>query len=128
MPTLAVDDRRVSYEDSGAGPVALLVHGSPGNGRAWARVAERLAGRFHVIAPDLPGYGQTTPQPPGQEPDVGFACDVLEPLVGQVGPPAVLAGHSYGGVVALAVALRRRVPVGALVLFEPVAVAALAMA
>jgi len=41
--------------------------------------------------------------------------------------PAVLAGHSYGGVVALAVALRGNVPVGALVLFEPVALKVLIM-
>ena len=127
MPTLTVDDRRVSYEDTGTGPVALLVHGSPGNGRAWARVAERLAGRFRVIAPDLPGYGETTPPPSGQAPDVGLGCELIEALARHVGPPAVVAGHSYGGVVALAVALRGLVPVGALALFEPVAVPALAM-
>jgi pimeloyl-ACP methyl ester carboxylesterase len=50
MPTLAIDDRRLSYEDRGSGPVALLIHGSPGNARAWARVAERLAGRYRVAA------------------------------------------------------------------------------
>ena len=60
---LAIDDRRVSYEDYGAGPVALLIHGSPGTAKAWARVGERLADRYRVITPDLPGYGQTTPQP-----------------------------------------------------------------
>ncbi|MET0850453.1 MAG: alpha/beta hydrolase [Candidatus Rokuibacteriota bacterium] len=128
MPTLDVDDRRLSYEETGAGPVALLVHGSPGNARAWARVGERLAGRFRVIAPDLPGYGETTHQPEAEGPDVTFGCELIEALVRYVGPPAVLAGHSYGGVVALAVGLRGRVPVGALALFEPVAVPALAMA
>lgn len=128
MRTLVIDDRRISFEDYGSGPVALLIHGSPGNAKAWARVGERLAGRYRVIALDLPGYGQTTPQPPDQEPDVGYAAGLVEALIQHVGPPAVLAGHSYGGVVALAVALRGNVPIGALVLFEPVALKVLAMA
>lgn len=127
MPTLPVDDRRLSYEDYGSGPVALLIHGSPGNAKAWARVGERLAGRYRVIAPDLPGYGETTPQPPGQEPDVAYACELIEALVRHLGTPAVMAAHSYGGVVALAVALRGKVRPGALVLFEPVVLKVLAM-
>jgi pimeloyl-ACP methyl ester carboxylesterase len=128
MPTLVTDDRALSYEDYGSGPVVLLIHGSPGNGKAWARVGEHLAGRYRVIAPDLPGYGETTPQPPEHDPDVGYASELVEALVRHVGPPAVLAGHSYGGVVALAVALRGNVPVRALALFEPVAVKVLSMA
>ena len=128
MPTLAIDDRRLSYEDYGSGRVVVLIHGSPGNAKAWARVGERLAARYRVIAPDLPGYGESTPQPPGREPDVGYAGELVEALIRRVGPPAALAGHSYGGVVALAVALRGHVPVGALALFEPVALKVLAMA
>jgi len=122
MPMFVMDDRRLSYEDQGSGPVALLIHGSPGNGRAWARVGERLATRYRVIAPDLPGYGDTTPQSPEREPDVGYASELVEALIRHVGAPAVLAGHSYGGVVALSVALRGTLPIGALALFEPVAV------
>jgi pimeloyl-ACP methyl ester carboxylesterase len=128
MPTLALDDRRLSYEDYGSGPVALLIHGSPGSARAWARVGQRLAERYRVVAPDLPGYGESTPQPAGHEPDVGHACALVEALAAQLGPPAVLAGHSYGGVVALGVALRGRIPVGGLVLFEPVALNMLTLA
>src|SRR5262245_37344011 len=119
MPTLAIDDRVLSYEDSGDGPVALMIHGSPGNANSWSRVARRLARRFRLVAPDLPGYGETTPQPPGQEPDVGYASELIEVLIRSVGPPAVLAGHSYGGVVALSVALRGKVGIGAVALFEP---------
>jgi pimeloyl-ACP methyl ester carboxylesterase len=125
VPSLIVDGRVVSYEEQGAGPTVVLIHGSPGNGRAWQRVAERLAGRHRVIAPDLPGHGGTTPAPPGTPPDVGATAALLEALLGAVGPPALLVGHSYGGVVALALALRGRVPIGALALLEPVAVEAL---
>src|SRR5262245_52020090 len=126
MATLEIDGRQVSYEDHGSGPVALLIHGSPGNARTWARVTERLASRFRVIAPDLPGYGATPPQGLEQEPSVAYAAESIEALVRQVGAPAVLAGYSFGGVVALAVALRANTSIGALALFEPVALNILA--
>jgi pimeloyl-ACP methyl ester carboxylesterase len=127
MPTLVVDQRVVSYEDRGSGPLVVLLHGSPGNARAWARVGERLAAQHRVVAPDLPGYGGTTPQPRDQQPDVGFASELVAALIAHVGAPAVLAAHSYGGVVALRTALRGA-PVGALALFEPVAMTLLPVA
>lgn len=128
MPRRVVDEREVSYEDYGVGPVVLLIHGSPGNGKAWQRVGERLADRFRIVAPDLPGHGATTPQPAGAVPDVAHAATLIEALIRAVGAPAVLAGHSYGGVVALAIALRGHVTLGALALLEPVAVSMLRIA
>ncbi len=128
MPILDVDGRQVRYEDVGRGPLVMLLHGSFANAKAWNRVAEQLADRFRVIAVDLPGYGGTTAQPASDEPDVGFASELIEALICSLGPPTVLAGHSYGGVVALSVALRARVAIGALALFEPVAVSALRLA
>lgn len=112
----------MSFEDYGSGPIALLIHGSPGNGKAWQRVGERLAARYRVIAPDLPGHGPTTPPPPDVAPDPAYAAALIEDLVRATGRPAVVAGHSYGGVVAFTLALRARVPLEALVLLEPVAV------
>jgi pimeloyl-ACP methyl ester carboxylesterase len=127
MPTLVVDDRVVSYEDRGAGPVVALVHGSPGNARAWQRIGGLLADRHRVIAPDLPGHGATTPQPPDATPDVAYSAALLDALFEAVGRPALLVGYSYGGVVALGLALRRRVAIGALALLEPVAVPVLGL-
>lgn len=127
MPTLRVGDNLMSYDDYGSGPVVVLIHGSPGNSKAWLRVGERLADRFRIIAPDLPGYGVTTPQSSGAAPDTTHAVELIEALISSVGSPVVLAGHSYGGVVALAVALRQCIPIGALVLFEPVALRVLSV-
>ena len=127
MPRLDVGDKVVSYDDYGGGPVLLLIHGSPGNAKAWLSVGERLSDRYRIIAPDLPGYGATTPQSSAAVPDTIYAAELIEALVASIGTPTVLAGHSYGGVVALAVALRQRFPIGALVLFEPVALRVLSV-
>ena len=128
MQMLEINNRSLSYEEYGSGPVALLLHGSPGDAKVWTPVIERLADQYHVIVPNLPGYGKTNPQPAGDEPDVGYAAQLIEDLIHYVGSPVVLAGHSYGGVVALAVALQGSVSIRALTLFEPVALQVLPMA
>ena len=131
MPTLRISDAAVvAYDDAGQGPLIVLVHGSPGTSRAWQPVAERLATRFRVITPNLPGYGGTTPRPGDGTGDSSYAAGLIEALIaslrGEVGPPVVLGGHSYGGAVALITTLRGRVTPRALALFEPVAVPVLA--
>jgi pimeloyl-ACP methyl ester carboxylesterase len=123
MPTLTTESQDVvAYDEYGAGPLVVLLHGSPGTSKAWLRVAERLADRFRVIAPNLAGYGETSAAPAGAPPGNTFAARQVEALLAEVGPPRVLAGHSYGGVIALRVALRGAVAPRALALFEPVAV------
>ena len=127
MPALKMrDDGLLSYDEYGAGPVIVLIHGSPGTSKAWQRVAERLAPRFRVIAPSLPGYGGSTPSPVDGPGDNSRPAEAIEALIGEVGPVRVLVGHSYGGVVALRVARRGQVLLPALALFEPVAVPILA--
>jgi pimeloyl-ACP methyl ester carboxylesterase len=127
MPALTVGERdAVAYDDVGRGPLVVLIHGSPGSARAWQPVARLLSPRFRVISPNLPGYGATTRPPPGLPSDSSHAARLIEALLDGLAKPAVLAGHSYGGVVALLLALRGAVKPGALVLFEPVAVPVLA--
>src|SRR6266545_5146467 len=99
MPTLKVGARDVvAYDDVGQGPLVVLIHGSPGTSRVWQPVAERLAPRFRVIAPSLPGYGGTTAPPDGARGDNSYAAELIEALVAEVGRPAAFAGYSYGGV------------------------------
>jgi pimeloyl-ACP methyl ester carboxylesterase len=116
------DGRALSYDDYGAGPIIVLIHGSPGTSKAWQGVAERLGERFRVIAPNLPGYGET-PRP-GSDTwgDIPYGAELIEALLAEHGPPRVVAGHSYGGVLALRMAFRDVVRPRALALFEPVAV------
>ena len=121
MPSLTVTDSQVvSYEEYGAGRGLMLVHGSPGGANAWQPVGQRLADRFRIVAPNLPGYGGTSLEEPGGPEGVPHAAALLEAVMRETGVPDVLAGHSYGGVVALVIALRGRVRPKALALFEPV--------
>jgi len=123
MPILKITDSQVvSYDEYGAGPGLMLVHGSPGSSNAWQPVGQRLSDRFRIVAPNLPGYGGTSLEEPGGPEGVPHAAGLLEALMRETGVPDVLAGHSYGGAVALVIALRGHVRPKALALFEPVCI------
>src|SRR5262249_27743712 len=129
VPTLGLSDgRTLHYDDYGAGPLVVLLHGSPGSARAWERVGGHLAPRFRIVAPDLPGYGGSDPRPDAVDTDTAWVAGPIEASVGTLAGPAFLAGHSYGANVALTVAIRQRVTVAALALFEPVALPVLPIA
>jgi pimeloyl-ACP methyl ester carboxylesterase len=63
-----VDTLKVFYRESGApnAPKLLLVHGFPSAGHMFRDLIPLLADRFHVIAPDLPGFGQSDMPPRSQ--------------------------------------------------------------
>lgn len=52
-------DLQISYHDQGEGPVLLLLHGLPGSSWDWHLIWPMLSGRFRLIAPDLPGCGDS---------------------------------------------------------------------
>ena len=126
MPSLTLSDRAtVAFGDAGAGAPLVLVHGSPADGRAWGRVARHLAG-FRILTPDLPGYGGSDPLRDGS--GTPAMAGAVAAIIDAAGAPVWLAGHSYGGNVALHAALARRADVRGIVLFEPVFFRALALA
>lgn len=104
--------------DRGAGRPVVLVHGQPGDGSDWAPLVARLEDTHRVLAPDRPGWGAS------DVPAMGFAgnADWLEELLaGRVGAaPVLVVGHSFGGGVALELALRHPARVRALVLLGSV--------
>lgn len=127
MPAFALSDgRSLSVPEAGRGPPLLLVHGSPGEGRAWNRVAPLLTGQFRVLTPDLPGYGASDPLREAGGGTAAMAKAIGE-LVASLDQPVWLAGHSYGGNVALHVAAAAPDRVRGLALFEPVFFRALAL-
>ena len=125
MPSLTLPGgARVAFGDAGAGPPLVLVHGSPAEGRAWGRVARHLAD-FRVLTPDLPGYGGSAAL--SDSAGTAAMARAVAAVIKTVAEPVWLAGHSYGGNVALHAALATRTRVRGLVLFEPVFFRALAL-
>jgi pimeloyl-ACP methyl ester carboxylesterase len=57
--TVTLHGRPVTYIKAGSGPVLLLVHGLAGTIDNWRAVIEPLARHHTVIAPDLPGHGES---------------------------------------------------------------------
>lgn len=111
-------DLRIAYTDSGSGEVVLFIHGLMSYIPAWDKVIPELSKKFRCIAIDLPGYGKST----GGE-HSGAVSLYAETVVrfikvmklGKVN----LAGHSMGGQISIAVALRNPELVKKLVLIAP---------
>lgn len=98
--TVTVHGRSVSYTECGSGPVLLLVHGMAGNARNWDDVVELLARDNTVIAPDLPGHGESAPG--GGDYSLGGLAAGLRDLLLTLGQErATLVGHSLGGGIAM---------------------------
>lgn len=116
---------RTNYHDLGQGAPVLLIHGSGPGVSAWANwrlVMPELARRARVIAPDMVGFGYTE-RPPGfaygMDAWVRQAVGLLDALdIEQTD----LVGNSFGGGLALALAIRHPARVRRLVLMGSVGV------
>jgi pimeloyl-ACP methyl ester carboxylesterase len=81
---------------------------------------DRLAGRYRTLAVDLYGSGKSPTWPADRPLSLADETALLGPAFAAAGGRFHLVGHSYGGAVALAVALAEPERVASLVLFEPV--------
>lgn len=93
----------------GAGPPILLLHGHPQTHAMWHGVAPRLAEQFTVVAPDLPGYGQSTAPPTlpdHRQASKRTMAELLVRLMQTLGFESfAVAGHDRGGRVAYRMAI-----------------------
>lgn len=82
---------------AGSGPVVLLLHGAGGATHSWADILPRLAARWTVVAPDLPGHAFTTaPADPSCLSLDGIAAEVGALVATLACAPQLVVGHSAG--------------------------------
>lgn len=87
-----------------SGPAVLLLHGTPNSARMFREVAPALAQAAYVIAPDLPGHGESDVLPAVSFPAIGQAIsELLERLA--IGPRFIYL-HDWGAPVGLQIAMQ----------------------
>lgn len=104
--------------ESGAGETVICLHSSASSSSQWRALMESLSDRCRVVAMDLYGYGKS-PAWPGDrelhlEDEIGLMAPILEST-----ESIHLIGHSYGGLVALKLALMDPSRVASLTVYEP---------
>ena len=81
-------------------PTLLLIHGMAGSSHTWREMIPRLSQHFHVIAPDLPGHGQSSLE--FDDYSLGAMASALRDLLVAKGVTrCTVIGQSLGGGVAL---------------------------
>ena len=106
MPTLQLAELSLHFEESGAGPPVLLLHGLGSSGRDWDLVTPTLAAEHRLLVPDVRGHGRSG-KPPGAYSIPLFARDVAA-LCDHLGLSGLhVVGLSMGGMIAFQLAVDR---------------------
>jgi pimeloyl-ACP methyl ester carboxylesterase len=97
---VSIHGHRVSYRRGGAGPVLLLLHGIGDSSRTWIPAMRLLQRRYIVLAPDLPGHGESS-NPVGDY-SLGSHASSMRDLLHLLSIERVtVVGQSFGGGVAM---------------------------
>ena len=101
-----VDSLKIDYMDKGSGELVVLLHGWGSNIELFENMSELLARKYHVIAPDMPGFGLSDePEEPWRVDDyVDFVLKFLELFAPE---KVTFLGHSFGGRVIIKMASRK---------------------
>jgi len=96
----------LAYISLGKGNTVVLVHGFCEDHTIWSDYSQALATRYRVIVPDLPGFGNSSPEY-GEAVSIEYYARRVHELLEQLVPskePITFIGHSLGGYVGLAFA------------------------
>lgn len=114
-----------AYYDGGPklGETIVMVHGFGADKDNWLRMARHFSSRYHVVVPDLPGFGESS-RPTGSY-DVGTQAERLADFIQALGVGKVhLVGNSMGGHIVALYAARYPDRVRSLALFDNAGVTA----
>src|SRR3954468_15469128 len=93
---VSIHGHQVSYRAGGSGPVVLLIHGMAGSSVTWEPVLPDLTRHYTVIAPDLPGHGDSD-KPRGDYSLGAYASTIRDLLIVLGHDRATIVGQSFGG-------------------------------
>ena len=115
-----IGDTRLHIVERGSGPTVVLVHGLGAQLRNFNyALVERLAVNFRVVCLDRPGCGYST-RPSTMSASLSGQADTIAKLLAELRlEKPIVVGHSYGGTLALALALNHPESVGSLALIAP---------
>jgi hypothetical protein len=107
--TVTVDGLKIFYREAGPkdAPTILLLHGYPSSSRMFATLIPLLADRYHLIAPDYPGFGQSDAPPASQfEYTFDHLAGIIDQFTQQIGlKNYVLYQQDYGGPIGMRLAV-----------------------
>jgi pimeloyl-ACP methyl ester carboxylesterase len=118
LSSYAAREARLYSVAAGAGPEVLCLHSSGSSSSQWRQLIESAQAEFRVVAVDFLGHGRS----PGQPAHFDLACESVHvwDTLSSSREPVHLVGHSYGGAVAIDLALRRAERIASLTVYEPV--------
>jgi pimeloyl-ACP methyl ester carboxylesterase len=123
--TVKVDGLSIFYREAGPedAPTILLLHGLPSSSRMFQPLLTRLAGSYHLVAPDYPGFGHSDWPDPKQ---FGYTFDHIASVMNDFTDALGLSRYTlymqdYGGPVGFRMALAHPERVGALIVQDAVA-------
>jgi pimeloyl-ACP methyl ester carboxylesterase len=121
MPELDFRGLRAAYRRWGEGPPLILLHAGGSHGGQWTKVVEALGPGWSAIAPDVLGFGDTDAWPVAGELSHDLQAELVAQVIDRtVGHAVDVVGHSYGGSIAVRLAVNSPEKVRSLVLIEPI--------
>ena len=100
------NDPPLYFEQEGAGPTVLLVHGTPSSGFEWRKIVPELVGRYNVSVPDHLGFGKSLQPANANYTPEAHAARLIRFVREQNLQGIHLVLHDFGGPIGLAMALQ----------------------